>query len=439
MDQPTMLALFGQPPRKAIEYLEQKKVMPSQDWWQIQGEAHDRAFVIAHMTRLDLLEDVRKSLIDAQKNGWDLKRWSQEIEPKMKQRGWWGKQDIMTEGGQRTVQLGNPYRLKTIYQTNMAQAYEAGRQSIMWDDNPLFPYMMYSAILDNKTRPRHRALHGVVMRKSDPAWSAIAAKNGYHCRCTNFELMQYDVDSNGYQVRDSKDGNFRIEQVDVGHGGTAQIARIDFPDLPAFSTDAGWVGRPNKLPTQQLMDKALVAEPKIASKVIHQVYKNESVVEQYNEEIKEWIQSVDPSRPRGDMKHIGALPPSFVEKIKQHSGIALETAVITIHDKDTIAHISKERKKHDPEWFNNIVAHLAEPHDLYWDVNHGNAALVFDIQDEQYKYKVIVQLNRQNKGRVDGERVNQIGNLIRTIVVEETSNFERGQDYIYLDHFDGSQ
>jgi len=101
--------------------------------------------------------------------------------------------------------------------------------------------------------------------------------------------------------------------------------------------------------------------------------------------------------------------------------------------------LSKERKKHDQDWFADIVEHLIQPHDLYWDVKHGNAALVFDVADGVHKYKLIVQLNRQTKGRIDGERVSQTGNLIRTIVVEETSNFENGQDYIYLDHFNGEK
>lgn len=64
---------------------------------------------------------------------------------------------------------------------------------------------------------------------------------------------------------------------------------------------------------------------------------------------------------------------------------------------------------------------------------------MFDVADGVHKYKLIVQLNRQTKGRIDGERVSQTGNLIRTIVVEETSNFENGQDYIYLDHFNGEK
>lgn len=435
MDKTTLNALFNQPPSKAIAYLQQKKVMPSEDWWRVQGNAHNKAFVIAHMTQLDLLEDVRKSLIDAQKNGWDLKQWSEHITPKMKARGWWGKQEIQTDTGVREVQLGSPYRLKTIYQTNMAQSYEAGRQAVMQDDS-LFPYWMYSATLDNKTRPRHRALHGVVMRKTDPAWSSIAPKNGYRCRCTRIELMETDVQSQNLKVYDSQ-GYFRIDQVDVGHGGVASIARLEFPDRPAFATDAGWVGQPNASPVTQLLNKALTAEPQIASGIVQKVLKKTAVIDEYNQEIKQWIKSVDPSRPRGDIKHIGTFPKQFIEKIKAHSGIELETAVISIHDKDTIAHISKERKKHDNEWFTNIVSHLQEPHDLYWDVKHSNAALVFDFIEGQQKYKLIIQLNRQNKGRIDGKRVIQTGNLIRTIVVERAENLSNGEDYIYLDHFSG--
>ena len=67
MDKPTLQALFNQPPRRAIEYLQQKQIMPSEDWWRVQGDAHNKSFVIAHMTQLDLLEDIRQSLVDAQK------------------------------------------------------------------------------------------------------------------------------------------------------------------------------------------------------------------------------------------------------------------------------------------------------------------------------------------------------------------------------------
>ena len=432
MDQPTMQAVFGQPPRKAIEYLEQKKVMPSEDWWRVQGNAHNQAFVVAHMTRLDLLEDVRQSLLDAQKNGWDLKRWSQEIEPKMKQRGWWGKQESFVEGGQREVQLGSPYRLKTIYQTNMAQAYEAGRQSVMWDDNPLFPYVGYSAIIDNLTRATHRALHGVVMRKSDPAWQYIKPKNGYKCRCTSYEMMEIDVKNLNLKVR-SSEGYLKLYDVDVGNGGIAQVARIEFPDLPVFSTDAGWTGSPSALVTQKLMDKAITAEPHVASKLVSKTLKNNEVVQQLNEDVKAWIQSVDPLKPKGEMRTVGVIDSFFLETLKKKKNVELVSAAITVHDKGTISHISKERKLHDPAWFENIVSHLSGQHELYWDVRHEAALLVFDVQEDGQLYKVVLQLNQNIKGKdEDGNKQKIVGNLIRTIVVEQEINLKNSKDYEFL-------
>lgn len=432
MDQTTMQVVFGQPPTKAIEYLEQKQVMPSQDWWQVQGNAHNKSFVVAHMTNLDLLEDVRKSLVDAQKNGWDLKRWSQEIEPKMKQRGWWGKQDIMTEDGQRTVQLGNPYRLKTIYQTNMAQAYEAGRQDKMWEDDRIFPYVMYSAILDNKTRPQHRSLHGVVMKKSDPAWAAIAPKNGYNCRCTVIELMDYEVQGQGLKVYDST-GYLHIDNVDTKHGGIAQVARLDFPDRASFRTDAGWVGRPNSNVTEQLLTKAAQSDPVISSSVVKEVFKNKEIVKQYNDEVKQWIQSVDTQKPRGEMRPVGTLDKQFLEVLKKKKGIELESSVITVHDRETLRHIDQSRKTHNREWVENIVENLNGKHDLYWDKPHATPLLVFDLHNEGVFYKVVLQINQKLKGRdAEGVKQNIVGNVIRTLIVEEPDNLLKSPDYEYL-------
>lgn len=430
MDQLTMQTVFGQPPRKAIEYLEQKQVMPSQDWSQVQGNSHNKAFVVAHMTQLDLLEDVRKSLVDAQKNGWDLKRWSQEIEPKMKQRGWWGKQEIMTEDGQRTVQLGNPYRLKTIYQTNMAQAYEAARQEKIWEDDRIFPYVMYSAILDNKTRPQHRALHGVIMRKSDPAWAAIAPKNGYNCRCTVIEMMEMDI--RGQKIYDST-GYLHIENVDTKNGGVAQIARLDFPDRASFRTDAGWVGRPGKYPTEQLLEKAAKADPIISSNVVKEAFKNKEIVKQYNDEVKQWIKSVDTQKPRGEMRPVGTLDKQFLDVLKKKKGVELESSVITVHDRETLRHIDQSRKTHNREWVENIVLHLNGKHDLYWDKPHATPLLVFDVQEAGAFYKLVLQINQKLKGRdADGIKQNIVGNVIRTLIVEEPDNILKSSDYEYL-------
>lgn len=410
VDKPTLQALFGQPPRRAIEYLQQKQVMPSEDWWRVLGDAHNKSFVIAHMTQLDLLEDIRKSLIDAQKKGMNLKQWSEIAEEKMKARGWWGKQQIQTEAGTREVQLGNAYRLRTIYQTNMAQAYEAGRQSVMWSEDKLFPYVQYSAILDNRTRPRHRALHGIVMRKSDPAWQYIAPKNGYNCRCTVIELMDGEVEGQKIKVYDS--GKYlQVYDVDVGNGGISKVARLDFPDRPSFQTDAGWVGRPNANLTQQLLDKALVAEPKIASTVVQQTFSKKTVLNSYNQETKGWINSFGSNASKNDFRPVGVLEPKIINALA-NKGFDPKSAVITLRQDVKIEAAES--------WIENIVEHLQQPYSLYLHRDQTDMMIAFDSNSKRSKQKIMLQLVQDAK----------LGHLIRSVSLQSLDELDTDYELV---------
>lgn len=86
------------------------------------------------------------------------------------------------------------YLLETIYRTQTATAYAAGRwqanqdpaiQDILWGYE-------YSTAGDDRVRLEHEALDGVTLPKDDPRWATIAVPNGFNCRCTLIEL--YDTD-----------------------------------------------------------------------------------------------------------------------------------------------------------------------------------------------------------------------------------------------------
>ncbi|POA25660.1 MULTISPECIES: phage head morphogenesis protein [unclassified Pseudomonas] len=209
-------AIFGLEPAKAIAYLKFKGYAITWNWQDMLDQAHDQAFTVAKAMRLDLLSDIRAALETALQDGQTLKQFITNMQPTLESQGWWGQQVIVdSEGVGELVQLGSPRRLKTIYQTNLQSAYMAGRKAEMEQTTETHPYWMYVAILDGKTRPSHRALHGQVFRHDDPIWSAIFPPNGFNCRCRVVALTESAVKRRGLSVVSSAGRSF-TETVETG-------------------------------------------------------------------------------------------------------------------------------------------------------------------------------------------------------------------------------
>lgn len=182
-DPAVLEALFGLPPAEAIAHLKSKGLAITFNWAEMLDEAHARSFTVAKAMRLDVLRVLRKGVLDAIEQGKTLRQFETELTPLLQQQGWWGKQIVVDNEGQaQEVQLGSPRRLKTIYQTNLQSAYMAGRMKAQIEA-AAFPWLMYVAIMDGRTRPSHAALNGRIWRKDDPVWASIYPPNGFNCRC----------------------------------------------------------------------------------------------------------------------------------------------------------------------------------------------------------------------------------------------------------------
>lgn len=209
-------AIFGLEPEQAVAYLKSKGYAITWNWQDMLDQAHDQAFTVAKAMRLDLLSDIRGALETALQDGQTLKQFITALQPTLESQGWWGKQVIVDSQGEgELVQLGSPRRLKTIYQTNLQSAYMAGRKATMEETTDTHPYWMYVAILDGKTRPSHRALHGQVFRHDDPIWSAIFPPNGFNCRCRVVALTEAAVKRRGLRIV-SSEGRMFTETVETG-------------------------------------------------------------------------------------------------------------------------------------------------------------------------------------------------------------------------------
>ncbi|HBO9849857.1 phage minor head protein [Pseudomonas aeruginosa] len=243
-------AIFGLEPEQAIAYLKAKGYAITWDWQEMLDQAHDQAFTVAKAMRLDLLSDIRAALETALQDGQTLQQFIEQLQPVLEAQGWWGQQVIVDGAGNaELVQLGSPRRLKTIYQSNLQSAYMAGRKASMEETTETHPYWMYIAVLDGKTRPSHRALHGKVFRHDDPIWSRIFPPNGFNCRCRVIALTEAAVKRRGLKVESSA-GRMFTDTVDIGvdkHTGeirTAQVTGVRTTDAAGkpvmFRTDPGF-------------------------------------------------------------------------------------------------------------------------------------------------------------------------------------------------------
>lgn len=94
------------------------------------------------------------------------------------------------------------WRSRVIFETNLRTAYMAGRWAQIQATKADFPYLRYTAVLDNRTRPQHRRWHDVVLPVDDPFWNTHYPPNGWGCRCNVMQLSARDLTRQKLKVTD---------------------------------------------------------------------------------------------------------------------------------------------------------------------------------------------------------------------------------------------
>ncbi|EPB3939347.1 phage minor head protein, partial [Yersinia enterocolitica] len=108
-----------------------------------------------------------------------------------------------------------PRRLKTIFQTNMQSAYNAGRYEEQLANAEFRPYLERVAVTDRLTRPKHATLNGFTARYDDPVWQFMYPPDGWRCRCRVRSRSEADISRYSITVQSSQD---RIETVQQAWG-----------------------------------------------------------------------------------------------------------------------------------------------------------------------------------------------------------------------------
>ena len=240
---------IGLPPAKAIAYLKDKGYVISWRWQDVWQRAQAKAFTVAGVTQQDVLEDIRAAVDDALKNGTTLSTFEKDLKPILQRKGWWGRHaQTDKETGEMFGKPLDPYRLKTIYQTNMQTAYMAGRYKSQIENVDNRPFWEYVAILDGRTRPSHRALDGKIFRYDDPFWDSLYPPNGFGCRCRVRVRSQEDMNEQRLYLSKSDGKLETVERmVSKRTGEMAEVTGYRDPlTKKLFTPDVGWSYNPGK-------------------------------------------------------------------------------------------------------------------------------------------------------------------------------------------------
>tara|TARA_R110001583_G_scaffold31717_1_gene108151 strand:+ start:612 stop:1910 length:1299 start_codon:yes stop_codon:yes gene_type:complete len=247
---------FTLAPAKAVEYFRSKGHRISWNWYDTYQEANAKAFTVAKAVRLDVLQDIRGAVDGAIANGTTFAEFKKDLEPTLRNKGWWGKQVVVdSKGVAEQVQLGSVRRLKGIYGNNLQPAYMAGRWKGMVENTSERPYWQYIAIDDGATRQAHRKLHKRVFRWDDPIWQSLYPPNDWGCRCRVRALTAKQVEQKGLTLENS-DGKLResLALVSKRSGELQPVTGFDLGGGDTFKPGAGWSYNPGAAHWQPDLD-----------------------------------------------------------------------------------------------------------------------------------------------------------------------------------------
>ncbi|MDE2577942.1 MAG: hypothetical protein KGL46_03970 [Hyphomicrobiales bacterium] len=217
---------FNSPFKDAIDYHRQKINLPTRTYRDIEGRAHDHAFVVAGATKDDLLADLNKEVDNAIAKGETLEEFSKRFDEIALKNGW------LQDKNEKV----RAWRARVVYETNLRTSYQAGRLKQMRDPDvvkvrPYWKYVHGDTRTPLHPRPLHLAWDGLILRADDPWWDTHYPPNGWFCSCGVRNMTERELKRAGKDAPDEAPdyGSRKVEQP-----GTGEM--VDVPN----GVDPGW-------------------------------------------------------------------------------------------------------------------------------------------------------------------------------------------------------
>ena len=406
---------FDLQPKEAVDFFRHKGFQFAFDWTDMLKEEHDANFTVAKITDLDLLSEVRDAVDQAIAEGTTFETFKERLIPTLQEAGWWGGKMVLDAdtGEEREVQLGSPRRLRTIFETNLKTAYAAGRYQQIQDTKDDFPYLMYDAVKDDRTREEHLAWDGLVLPVDDPWWKTHYPPNGWNCRCS---VIQVDERTLGQLGKSGPDKAPPIETRPWLNPSTGEEE-----DVPT-GIDPGWDYAPGRSRAEQvrevLDEKIIQAEPEFASALMENL--PDPVTEALDDEFKAWAEPILETRQTTrDYRVAGTIDSDVLAALdeigkKPSSGSILVTDETIVHMNDS-GKVRRERTI-PKDVLKDLRRHLREAQAVLFD--EEDPALIYvlnlPLENENEIGKIVIRTEFQRWVKGQEGKKKKVGNFIRT-------------------------
>lgn len=428
------------PPEEAVAYFRAKglNLTPSFDWHDLWQGDHATAWTVAKSAGFDILNDIYQAVEKVITGQSDWADFQRNLIPTLQAKGWWGRKAVVDpahpELGPQMAQLGSVRRLRVIFDTNIRMAYAAGRWNQIVRQADLRPYLRYSAVLDDKTRPEHRRWHGTILRWDHPWWGGHFPPNGWFCRCTVVTVDDHDLARYGWTVSPAPPED-PVPPILYENPRTGEVT-----ETPA-GIDPGFAYNPGAAALDAHAARAAVAKWTDAPPALTAAAQAASIdfmlpaltkdfgdwVDQYAVQVQAAAdaaakgEAVPPIRKTGDQRVVGALTRPVLDFLASR-GIEPQSGAISITD-DIVVHMLRTVKTDrgaalTAEELKQLPEILAHPARIVWD--QTDPAVLYVFNADHATGKVIVRIDFINKVK----RQKAVSNAVRSGGLVQANNLE---------------
>lgn len=139
------------------------------------------SFYVSGLEKLRQIQMIQRSLENAIAGGDSFASWRDNLDLK-------GLENLSNA------------RLEVVYRNNVNTVYNSSSRLNAFESD-VTPYLMYSAIDDERSRPEHLALDGTIKRADSIFWDRYTPPIAHNCRCGVVPLSTDDAKEMGVSTR----------------------------------------------------------------------------------------------------------------------------------------------------------------------------------------------------------------------------------------------